>query len=90
MSLQPFNVPQLQDSGLGASANLLGSLVNSQTNLINAKKERRKDILATLIGGGANIGNQLLENKQQDENNTTRLDAEMMKQPNRLLTQANH
>ena len=89
MSLQPFNVPQLQDSGLGASANLLGSLVNSQTNLINAKKERRKDILATLIGGGANIGNQLLENKQRDQTNDVNLEIAKQKQPSRFLQQAN-
>jgi hypothetical protein len=89
MSLQPFNVPQLQDSGLGASANLLGSLVNSQTNLINAKKERRKDILATLIGGGANIGNQLLENKQSDQTNDVNLEIAKQKQPSRFLQQAN-
>jgi hypothetical protein len=89
MSLQPFNVPQLQDSGLGASANLLGSLVNSQTNLINAKKERRKDILATLIGGGANIGNQLLENRQQDQTNDVNLEIARQKQPSRFLQQAN-
>jgi hypothetical protein len=89
MSLQPFNVPQLQDSGLGASASLLGSLVNSQTNLINAKKERRKDILATLIGGGANIGNQLLENKQRDQTNDVNLEIAKQKQPSRFLQQAN-
>jgi hypothetical protein len=89
MSLQPFNVPQLQDSGLGASASLLGSMVNSQTNLINAKKERRKDILATLIGGGANIGNQLLENKQRDQTNDVNLEIAKQKQPSRFLQQAN-
>lgn len=89
MSLQPFNVPQLQDNGLGAAASLLGNMTNAQTSLINAKKERRKDILATLIGGGANIGNQLLENKQRDQTNDVNLAIAQAKQPSRFLQQAN-
>ena len=89
MSLQPFNVPQLQDNGLGAAASLLGNMTNAQTSLINAKKERRKDILATLIGGGANIGNQLLENKQRDQTNDVNLEIAKQKQPSRFLQQAN-
>jgi hypothetical protein len=89
MSLQPFNVPQLQDNGLGAAASLLGNMTNAQTSLINAKKERRKDILATLIGGSANIGNQLLENKQRDQTNDVNLEIAKQKQPSRFLQQAN-
>lgn len=89
MSLQPFNVPQLQDNGLGAAASLLGNMTNAQTSLINAKKERRKDILATLIGGSANIGNQLLENKQRDQTNDVNLAIAQAKQPSRFLQQAN-
>lgn len=89
MSLQPFNVPQLQDNGLGAAASLLGNMTNAQTSLINAKKERRKDILATLIGGGANITNQLLENKQRDQTNDVNLAIAQAKQPSRFLQQAN-
>lgn len=89
MSLQPFNVPQLQDNGLGAAASLLGNMTNAQTSLINAKKGRRKDILATLIGGSANIGNQLLENKQRDQTNDVNLEIAKQKQPSRFLQQAN-
>lgn len=63
MSLNPTNIPQLKNNGLGAGASLLGNSIAAQAGLNRARQDRRNSLLRAVLGGAVDLGEQVLENR---------------------------
>lgn len=63
MSLQPSNIPQLQNVGLNPAASMLSSGISTLVGAEQAEKDRRNKLLQSLLGGAVNMGEQVLRNR---------------------------
>ena len=63
MSLQPSNIPQLQNVGLNPAASMLSSSISTLVGAEQAEKNRRNKLLQSLLGGAVNMGEQVLRNR---------------------------
>lgn len=71
---QPFNVRALQDPGLGAAANLLGSGIQALNNRLIGQDRNRNNLQNTLLGQAGLGVREVLENSRQNEQGRSALE----------------
>jgi hypothetical protein len=63
MSLQPTNIPQLQNMGLTPAANMVNTGISAMISAREGGRDRRNKLLQALLGGGFDMGVQGLRNE---------------------------
>ncbi len=63
MSLQPTNIPQLQNMGLTPAANMVNTGISAMISAREGGRDRRNKLLQALLGGAVDMGVQGLRNK---------------------------
>ncbi len=63
MSLQPTNIPQLQNMGLTPAANMVNTGISAMISAREGGRDRRNKLLQALLGGAVDMGVQGLRNE---------------------------
>lgn len=63
MSLQPTNIPQLQNMGLTPAANMVNTGISAMISAREGGRDRRNKLLQALLGGAVDVGVQGLRNE---------------------------
>lgn len=67
MSLRPTDIPQLQNMGLSPAASMINTGISTAIGADQREKDRRMDLIRSILGGGVDIGTQLLNNRGKIE-----------------------
>ena len=89
MSLQPTNIPQLQNMGLTPAANMVNTGISAMISAREGGRDRRNKLLQALLGGAVDVGQTVMNTDAQrdiaEQNQQNQLLLEKFRQPNRLL-----